>query len=316
MSGTVLRPLRVGEILDAGIKAYLRNARTLMGITAVIVVPFQTISAVILLSTTATGSEIPHGTAFTVGRRSSAHAASLGANAVLSITGLIVGVLTTAACVKAVSDIYLDQPTGLGTSLRYALRRVPSLVWLQILTAVLLLLAFVALIVPGIWLYCAWSVATPALLIEGRKGFAALRRSFALVSGRWWPTAGVLIVGEIMVAVVGGAIQALLVGIFLSGSSVVVVALTVSLAAAISAILTRPFTAAIRTVLYYDLRVRHEGYDVELLADQLGLPPSALPAPGPATRESVGQPGGPPYWPPPPGWQPQAATPPGDGEQP
>jgi hypothetical protein len=306
MSSATPRPLRVGEILDAGIKVYTRNARTLMGLTAAMVVPFQTLSAVILLSTVPNGSEIPHGTFEGVSGRSSAHATSVGANAVLTITSALVTVLVTAACVKAVSDAYLDHPTGITISLRFALRRVFPLLWLAVLTTVLLVLAFVCLIIPGIWLYAAWSVATPVLLIEGRGAWPAMKRSFRLVRGRWWPTAGVLLVSELLVAIVGGAIQALLVGVFLTGTSLVIVVALVSLAAAASAILTRPFIAAVRTVLYYDLRVRREGYDVELLAEQLGIPLSELPPP-PEGPKSVGQPGGPPYWPPPPGWQPSAS---------
>jgi hypothetical protein len=319
MSAPALRPLRVGEILDAGIKVYLRNARTLMGLTAVVVVPFQALSAVVLLSTVSTGSEVPHGFPSLGSTRTSDHATTLGSSAILDLTGVIISVLTTAACVKAISDIYLDQPTDIGSSLRFALRRLASLVWLEILTFVLLALAFIALVIPGIWLYAAWSVAVPALLIEGCRGFGALGRSFRLVRGRWWPVTGVLLVATLMTAAVSGAVEAALVGISLSGgaSSVVLTVTVVSLAAGVSAVLTRPFQAAVTTVLYYDLRVRHEGYDVTLLAEQLGIEPAALPAGAweDAGPESVGQPGGPPYWPPPPGWtappQPTAA----DGEQ-
>lgn len=309
----MLRPLRVGEILDAGIKLYSRNARTLMGLTAAVVVPFQVLSGVILLSTVSNGNEIPHGTFASVGTRSSAHSTSVGANAVLTLTGALVTVLTTAACVKAVSDAYLDRPTGIEISLRFALRRLLPLLWLTVMTAVLLVLAFLALVIPGIWLYAAWSVATPVLLIDGCGAWAALRRSFRLVRHRWWPTAGVLIVSELMVTIVGAAIQGLLVGVFLTGSAVGVVVVLVSLAAAVSAILTRPFVAAVRTVLYYDLRVRNEGYDVELLAEQLGIPRSELPAPVVEGPQSAGQPGGPPFWPPPPGWRPSAPASPSDG---
>jgi hypothetical protein len=290
-----------------------------MGLTAVVVVPFQTLSAVILLSTLSSGTEVPRGGFTSFGSaRPANHAVSLGANAVLSLTGVLIGLLTTAACVKAVSNIYLDQPAGIGPSLRFALRRLGSLLLLQILTGVLLVLAFVALIVPGVWLYVAWSVATPALLIEGCRGSGALRRSFRLVRGRWWPSAAVLAVAAVMSSLVGGAIEGALVTIFVAGNdhSVLLTVAVVSLAAAVGAILTRPFSATIRTVLYYDLRVRHEGYDVELLAEQLGIEPAALPAgsvPG-SGPESVGQPGGPPFWPPPPGWSPQPQAVPSDGE--
>ncbi|HLM85329.1 MAG TPA: hypothetical protein VK272_03975 [Solirubrobacteraceae bacterium] len=291
MSAPALRPLRVGEILDAGINVYMRNARTLMGLTALIVVPFQALSAVLLLSTVTRASEVPHGS-FSFGSTGGRdHATSLGASAIVEVTGLIVTVLVTAACVKAVSDIYLDQPTDIGSSLRFALRRVGSLVWLEILTWVALALAFVALIVPGIWLYAAWSVAVPALLIEGRRGGKALYRSFRLVRGRWWPVAGVLLVAEVMTLVVAGAIEATIAAVSLSGGSgsPVLTVVVVSLAAAVAAVLTRPFQAAVTTILYYDLRVRHEGYDVALLAEQLGIEPSGS-SPSPQASAVDGEP--------------------------
>jgi len=314
-----LRPLRVGEILDAGIKVYLGNARTLLGLTAVVVVPFQILNAIVLLSVVSSASEVPHGF-LGIGARHTSSAALSGARMVLLLTGLIVGALTTAACVKAVSDAYLDQPVDLGSSLRFAARRIGSLVWLEILMWVLLGLAFLALVVPGIWLYAAWSVATPALLIEGVRGWGALRRSFRLVRGRWWPVAGVLVVATVMIGIVGAGINGVLLAITLtSGGSVLGTVLIVSAAGAVASILTGPFQAAVTTVLYYDLRVRREGYDVQLLAEQLGFDPAVegapIDSPGiPAKMptgvedggpESVGQPARPPHWPPPPGWNPQ-----------
>lgn len=327
MSSVALRSLRVGEILDAAIKVYIVNARTLMGLTATVVIPLQALSAIVLLSTVSSGSDVPAGfTGF------SSHPATgtglsarLGGDATLEVTSLIVAALTTAACVKAVSDAYLGQPTALKASLRFALRRVLPLLAMEILMFLGLSLAFVALIVPGIWLYASWSVGSPALLIERAGPARALGRSLRLVRGRWWPTAGVLLVASVMVAVVAGAFQALLVALALTSShpSVLLAVSVVSLAGAVSAIATQPFHAAVITVLYYDLRVRREGYDLELLAEQLGLPPAAIagwpssaasdgsgiarePVDGagaPTGPESVGRPGGPPYWPPPPGWR-------------
>ncbi len=327
MSAPALRPLRIGEILDAGIKVYLKNARTLIGLTALVVVPFQILSAIVLLSTVSNRDQVPTGFAsFGVRHTGTDRLASLGASATLGVTGAIVGLLTTAACVKAVSDIYLDHPPDIRSSLRFVLRRVGGLVWLQILLGVLLVLAFVALVIPGIWLYVAWSVATPALLIEGARGRDALGRSFRLVRDRWWSSAGVLIVAGIMVSVVSGAIQGILLGLSLTSSgSVALTVILVSLAAAISAILTRPLQAAVTTILYYDLRVRHEGYDLALLAEQLGIEPAALPVglstdAGPESTdraggpESVGRAGGPPFWPPPPDWSPPAQAPGASGE--
>ena len=76
--------------------------------------------------------------------------------------------------------------------------------------------------------------------------------------------------------------------------------------------LTTPFQAAFVIVLYFDLRVRKEGYDLELLAREMaGERGSALP--DRAARPASAQPvfvaeevdrTGAPFWPPPPGWKP------------
>ena len=318
-----MRPRRVGEILDAAIKLYVGNARTLMGLAAVVVVPLQALTAIVLLSTIPSGSDVP-GSAFSTPTSPSDRTAAIGGQVTLELASLLLSALVTAACVKAVSDAYLDQSPTIAGSLRFALRRLLRVVALQILTLIGLVLAFIALIIPGIWLYAAWSVAVPCLLIERRGAFRSLGRSRRLVKGRWWPSAAVILVSTIMVSVIGGVLSGLLIALASHPSSVVLAVVAVVVAGAISAILTEPFRAAAVTVLYYDLRVRREGYDLEVLADELGLPAASLPVGAahdgglagtptgegtpsgtyPVGPESVGEPGGPPYWPPPPGWKP------------
>jgi hypothetical protein len=81
--------------------------------------------------------------------------------------------------------------------------------------------------------------------------------------------------------------------------------------------LSTPAAAAFATVLYIDLRVRNEGFDLLLLARGLGVerepgrePPSYLPEPAPTTGPQ------PPFWPPPPSWTPGPAPPEAVGPEP
>jgi hypothetical protein len=310
-----MRPRTVGEILDAGISLYLRNARVLLSIAAWVVVPIQVAIGIVYLSVEPSGSHVP-GSFVSRGFRQGS--AGTGGVAVDQVLGLVMGVLVTAACVKAVSDIYLDRSPQVGASLRFALRRLPALLVIFVLQLVGLIIAFVALIIPGIWLYASWSVQTPALMLEGLGPWRALGRSRRLVRGRWWPVAGVVLLMHIAVGVLSAAIQALLSGLdgFSSHPGLVSAVITVVLGSIVAAVVTQPVVAAITTVLYYDLRVRKEGFDLQLLADNLGLPapesgetPDWQPGAWPIGPESVGQPGGPPFWPPPPGWHPPGPTP-------
>jgi hypothetical protein len=309
MTSGGLRPLRVGEILDAAIKLYVRNARVLIGAAAAVVVPVQLLTAVVLLSTYDSGQDIPAGVGSTAPQPDAA--ARAGATLITTLASLIAATLVTAACVKAVSDSYLDQGTSVGASLRFAARRLLPLIALTFLQGIGIAIGFVLLVIPGVWLYASWWVAIPALLIERRNPVRALGRSRRLVKGRWWPVAGVALITNVMVLFVGGIVTGLLTGLALSGGppSVLFAVLISTAATVVSQTLLQPFTASVTTVTYFDLRIRREGFELELMADQLGLPEASLPkppplAPGAFGPADVGTPGGPPYWPPPPGWQP------------
>jgi hypothetical protein len=329
MSSFDMRPRSVGEVLDGAIKLYLANARTLIGIVACVVVPLQILSAIVLLSVVPKGSEIPgnlfafHVTTFhRQGYGQTQASAGAGVDQAAQLVRLVIagvtGALCTAACVRAVSDAYVGRATSIGGSLRLALGRLPMLIVMGILRYLGLIVGFILLIIPGVWLYGSWAVATPALLIEELGPVAALGRSRRLVRGRWWPVAGVLLVSSLLVVVVGSAFQALFGAIdgFSSHPALLPAVTAITLGSVVTMVLVQPFTAAVTTVLYYDLRVRHEGYDLQVLADQLGLPAPEASGhetgwrPGePYGPDSVGRPGGPPYWPPPPGWRPPAAEP-------
>lgn len=216
---------------------------------AAVVIPTQVVAAMVLLSTVSSGSDVPTGfSGFSTPARTPADsAAALGAQLILILVGPIVTTLVTAASVKAVSDIYVGQPTGVKISLRFALRRLGAVIGLELLSGIGLTVGFIALVIPGIWLYGLWSVAVPVLLIERTGPASALGRSRRLVSGRWWPTAGVLLVATIMVSVISGAFQALLVGVSsLPSQPTVVAAVIVTTASgAISTIIVRPFEACV-----------------------------------------------------------------------
>jgi len=312
-----MRPRRVGEILDAAIKLYVGNARVLIGAVAAVIVPLQLIYGIVLLSAYTNAQDVATGFAgIGSGPLTPAEAhARLGAQAIGFVMGLIGDSLVLAACVKALSDAYLGQQPSVEDSLRFGLRRLPALIVQVILRFILYAIFFVALIIPGIWLYGALAVAVPALVIERTGPIASLNRSRRLVKGSWWRTAAVILVAALITAFAQGLIGGVLTGVALASSnpSLLFAVMITVLATIVSAVLLQPFAAAVTTVLYYDLRIRREGYDLELLAEELGIPAINMPAmlspggfTGPAGPEDVGRPGGPPYWPPPPDWRPGA----------
>jgi hypothetical protein len=331
-----LRPLAFGEILDVGIKLCLRNWRVLVMCVVWLVLPAQILSVSIVLSVSPDALDPTASQPVESGEETRFLAAQ-------GISGLVQGVVylvSTAACFKALADAYLGAEPNAGRSLRFGLRRVPRLVALYLLyllafalvfgilggltaaigPAVLILLLVV--IPAAIYVGNAWSLSTPALLFEDAGPVQALKRSWALVRGSWWRVLGIIAVGVLLVSILAGVLQGLLVLIpaaLASGNQAALAVATV-VAGTVSGTLTTPFTAAIFTLVYFDQRVRREGFDLELLAQGLG---EKAPEPGAGAAADYRPPevtpeqrAQAPFWPPPPGWQPPAEPGAGEPERP
>lgn len=317
-SAPQLRPLGIGEILDVGIKIYSRNALTLFKIVAFVVLPAQILVNVVVISAVPSGVSVSSGNPFGPSLSQPAFLThhqivtlAIGQLAAVLIN-FVAGRFAQAGCFRAVADAYLGEEVGWRSSLGFALRRLPAIVWLSFLSGFFVLLGTVFFVIPGIYLYVGFAVAVPVLLVEGAGPWKALGRSRRLVQGRWWGTLGVSVVGYLLVTIVTLALTGLVVGVaFANPARNTVTGFVLNtLAATVASMIATPAAAAFITVLYIDLRVRKEGFDLLLLARRLGVerdpgqePPSFLPEPASTGIQ-------PPFWPPPPGWEPGLAPPP------
>ncbi|HEV3494927.1 MAG TPA: hypothetical protein VHA34_01110 [Actinomycetes bacterium] len=305
-----LRPLGVGEILDVAIKIYRSQFGVLIKAVSVVLGPVFVLAGAIRLSipsedtffeTTQPGAtpEFDGGDVWPF----------LAGTLLITLLAFVAAQVATGACFKAVGGAYFDEQPNWRESLQFARSRLGSLLWLSFLFVVFLAPAFLACVVPGVYLYVAWAVATPVLLLEDVRGRGALKSSRALVKGRWWPTVAVLVLVAILTGIVQAVFLGLLAGVVSASDNEVAQAVADAVAQTASSALTTPLSAAVLTVLYFDLRVRREGFDLELLAHRLGVdagtaaprdlaPPSTAPPLAPSDDQ-------PPFWPPPPGWKPR-----------
>jgi hypothetical protein len=305
-----LRPLGVGEILDVAIKIYWRNALVFVRIVLLVVAPVEILSSLVGASADATQDDFFRGRANPAGPIGTASVwVQVTGFLVILLLGFLSSTLATGACFKAVADAYLGARPDWRTSLGYAFHRLRSIVWVTVLASIAAGLGLILCIIPGVYLWIAFAVAVPVLLTEGVKGTGALGRSKFLVKGRWWPTFGLLLIGSLLAGIAGAATGGIA-SVFAATQPGSTAAVIVSaIAGTVGSVITTPFTAAFTTVLYFDLRVRKEGFDLHLLAERIGLAPPAegefRPAPPLAPRTVPGAGGQqPPYWPPPPGWTP------------
>ena len=270
-----LRPLSVGEIIDVAIKMWRRQFGTLARIVFVVVAPVELFATLVTASVSnfdveafdpATGDPTLDGGAF---------AGWLAGMFTAQVLSGLAFLISSAAVLRAVSVAYLGGTPDWRESLRAATSRLPSLLWLGLLMFGGLGLAAIALIIPAIWLGVAWSLAFPVMIAEGQRGTKAMGRSFRLVQNRWWPTFGALFLAFLLQSFIG-----LVLGIPLGiltftseGDSLVAIFFSM-IVNVVASVVTTPFMAAVLVLIYFDLRVRKEGFDLQLLAQGVGHPGS------------------------------------------
>lgn len=137
-----LRPLGVGETVDVSLKLYLRHAGTLLGIAAVMIIPVYIVFNLILISMAPDEAVVRDGLIL-MPLQSDADAF----NRVLLgfvLLSVVAAMLATGAAFKAVADAYLGDKPSIGDSLRFAGRRLHSLIWLSVLYAILVVIGLIA----------------------------------------------------------------------------------------------------------------------------------------------------------------------------
>jgi len=128
--------------------------------------------------------------------------------------------------------------------------------------------------IPAVAIAVYWSMAVQTIVVEGHKAVASLRRSFSLVRGSWWRTFGIALafslvaLGLAIVATIPFAtVSALASADPTSGIANIIFAL----GEIVVAVVVPPVLFIGWTLLYYDMRVRNEEYDVAALSKELGL---------------------------------------------
>ena len=250
MVHTSLRPLSVGEILDVSFSLYRRHFATL-GTIAVLCSGIPVLLSLYIESSGGVLYNLPltllHYVIFTV-----------------------LSSIATAATVFVVSESYLGRPLPAREALSRATPLLARLILCSLLFAIIVGIGFIFFFIPGIIMVCGLLLAFPSLVLEpGISPTGALSRSWSLTRGSRWRMFALLITMVLLlyVPLVGlGAVAA----VALPGGSHGTTPGTVTLAVVgVVQMLLYPLLYCVLTVAYYDLRVRKEGFDLEVLASTL-----------------------------------------------
>jgi hypothetical protein len=192
----------------------------------------------------------------------------------LLLFSVIGSALASSASTFILSEQYMGRVIGAGDALSRAVPFLGRVIVLSLLTSLLVVLGLLLLFIPGLILISGLLLSTPALVIESREHATdAMGRSWALTRGHRWKIFGGLIVTALLIA-----LPSIALGIFTSVKNFDVqsqqqvispVGLFWLSLVQVLQVMMYPLLYCVMTVSYYDLRVRKEAFDLEVLAGGL-----------------------------------------------
>jgi hypothetical protein len=314
---SALRPLSLVELLDRAIRLYRQNFLKFVAIIAVVQLPLTLISMFLsafmmspalvrMQQYTRQPTRVDPSSLFGVGYWT----AICGSLAVAVLQFFLIQGVANAAMTRAVADNYLGEKTGFVEAYRKIGPR---------LGAVLsVLLVYIALTI-GLWLWwlvpCAgwltglgalifvgavvFPLTMPVVVLEGKGYYAALRRAWDLARRRFWNTVAyvAVLVAFSLLLILGPTYLFAFIFQMVAGNPLVqgdvnLYALQVVMQSLISlafSLVYTPLYLVAMTLLYFDLRVRTEGFDLAWLASGAACQPggaAAVAAAAPPTETS------------------------------
>jgi len=282
MAALDLRPLSLGELLDRTFFLYRKHFFLFVGIAAI---PY---SFFFIINLAFSLLPIFAGAASSVRMQSSGFVAAAAGGAVLAIVAIIAGAVaflfSVGATVHAVSEIYMGRETSIRGSLRWVRGKAVTIFGVLFLSGLLMIAGFIALFFPGVYLMCRICVATPAALLEDLAPAASIRRSFDLTrdfAGR------AFMIYMLYFTMVWGIVAVfqlpfvVLMTVSAKNTQLVVLwTVLMQVGHFIASALVAPVSTIGFALFYYDLRIRKEAFDLQIMMQSIGTDPAPAQATG------------------------------------
>jgi len=278
MNNLDLRPLSVGEILDRTFTLYRNYFILFIGISAI---PHVFVLAVSLAQTFTlypSGVPMPGTSRSPVPQFPSGQGMALyfGLAFLAVIVSFATLLLSQGATVTAVSELYLGRTITIKESFQRVLGDLGTLFGVLVLNGLAVLAGLLFLIIPGIFVMCRLLVSVPAALLEQRNSVDALSRSWELTkdsAGR----AFLIVILYFSLSMAAAALFAfpfeMLMILEKNNPAMIVVFLGLTqVGAFVANVLVTPVMTIASSILYYDLRVRKEAFDLQVMMAPLAGP--------------------------------------------
>lgn len=241
MAAALLRPMSKGELLDGAFTIYRKNFLLFVAVGLILVAPQLVLDQV---------------------------SPGLG-----GFVSWLFGAALTASMIWMAAEATLGRTPKIGAALGVGFRRFFPIIVSSFLVGLLIGLGFLFLIVPGILLSIMAFALHPVVVLEGE--WVGFSRSAKLAKGVWGHIAILSIIAWLIVLLptIGVAVITMLVngstpGTTASDQAAFLHSLT--LVANISVVFIAPFSHSLTTLMYFDQRVRKEGFGIEAQAAALG----------------------------------------------
>lgn len=262
MAGRILKPLSLVGILDETFDLYKSNFLLFMGIAALIQLPVN------LAAYFMGGGYV---------------------GVVLPLATLPMTFITLAAATLAVSQIYLGSEVTILGAYRSVVRQAYSFIATMFVTSLIIGCGFLLCGVPGVVFSVWYAFVSEVFIVEGLAWGDARKRSKELAVREWKRIillsafAGIL---SFVLQLGLTSLVALATGMDSGDRSGGLSGTLFGLGTGLAETLTSPIGVIAFVLLYYDIRVRREGFDLQMLAKNVadsGIGPKAVVETGPAT---------------------------------
>jgi MFS family permease len=261
-----LHPMTLSDILDGAFKLYKANVVTILIIAGAFIVPVNLISA-FLQRDTFGGKSIfdaindPNSIDTTNDNR-------IITSLIVTLVGIVLAPLIAGAVSRVVSASYLGQREPPGSALIVTLKRSWALLIAFVLVHIMEVFGFALCIFPGICVMTMFVSVAPAIVVERLGPLRGMARSWRLSAARFWPVMGIALLSGLLASMLGNILvtpftfAAFAIGYHWGW-------ILIALSTIVASLITQPFVAIVATLIYFDLRIRKEGFDLEMIAAAL-----------------------------------------------
>jgi len=245
------RPRSGSELLDAAFEIYRRHF--------IVIIAISVFAAVPLALSAYMGT-----TALLLQQQQNAVATS----SLIFFASIFVAPFTEGAITAAVSAAYLGNPVDFTESFRIAFKKPGRLFIAMCVKWIAMAFGLLLFLVPGFIVFKRYFALPMTVVLEDNTVGDAISRSRALSNGN----------GSRIFALIGGVFLFTTLVSWSLGRTFTSPILIASLRLFLGTVIS-PFSTIVATILYYDIRIRKEGYDIELMTQALNAASPLQPVP-------------------------------------